>query len=83
MLSIRAAHHPRCLAGALHPAIVWPLAAKAANVARTLLGLRSKDVDAARVPVDANFVLGLLVRKLEHGAGRRAIRFKAHDREPS
>jgi general secretion pathway protein H len=45
--------------------------------------------DTVAIPPDvavdlfANFVLGLLVRKLEHGAGRRAIRFKANDRAPS
>src|SRR5882724_3295254 len=39
--------------------------------------------DAAGVPVDADFILGLLTRQFQHGAGRCAVRMKAnHGKAP-
>jgi hypothetical protein len=46
------------------PAPVAKALPNGAELARVLLGLRGNDIDAARVPVDTNFVLGLLARKL-------------------
>src|SRR5258708_439081 len=48
-----------------------------------LLRRRRGDRDPTGVPIDANFIFGLFVRKPDDGAGRRPVRIEANDCLPS